>query len=227
MEQASPREGPPPARPLKEGRITRLAAQRHDPNRVSVFLDETFAFGVHVDVMMTFELHKGCALSIDVQRQIIEADRVQQAGAKAMEYLARRARTVREVRQKLAQRGFGEAVAEQVVSRLVERGHLDDEAYARAYARARFETRGHGPQRIRSDLLRRGVPAAFIDVALEELVAREDLMEAARRHAEKRWQRLAGEPDPRKRRKKLYDYLLRRGYGYDTIQKVAEELEHD
>ncbi len=52
------------------------------------------------------------------------------------------------------------------------------------------------------------------------------MLEAARSHAEKRWPRLAAEVDPFKRRKKLTEYLLRRGFSYDTARRVIEEFEN-
>ena len=64
----------------------------------------------------------------------------------------------------------------------------------------------------------------LIDAALAE-TDDDDLLAQARRHAEKRRQRLADEPDPRIRRRKLTDFLVRRGFDYDTVRRVIEELE--
>ncbi|MEO0858799.1 MAG: RecX family transcriptional regulator, partial [Bacteroidota bacterium] len=82
-------------------------------------------------------------------------------------------------------------------------------------------------QRIRTDLMKRGLDRRVIDAALEEFAEPDDLYEAALRHGQKRWDRLASEPDARKRRKKTYDFLLRRGYGFDTARRVLETLERD
>jgi regulatory protein len=144
-----------------------------------------------------------------------------------MDYVARRARTTHEVLQKLKEKGFPEPVAENAVARLCELGYLDDEAYARSYAQRRFEAKGYGPQRIRQELRRRGVPDRYAEAALDELLATVDPLDAARRQAEKRWARLAGETDLRKRRKKLSDFLLRRGFSYDVIRQVTDELAAD
>ncbi len=213
-------------RPLQPGTVTRLAGQQKNPQRVSVFIDGVFAFGVHVDLVVEFGLHKGQALSVEAQQRIVEADRARVARGVALVYLGYRARTEHEVRQKLARSGFDEAVAEPTVARLRELGYLDDAAYARAYVEARFRNRGYGPGRLRSDLRRRGVARGLIDAVLEALVDQEDMLEAARSHAEKRWPRLAAEADPFKRRRKLTQYLLRRGFSYETARRVVEELEN-
>ena len=215
-----------PQRPLAPGAITRLVAQQKNPNRVSVFIDEAFAFGVHVDLVVEFGLHKGKVLEVEVQQQIVSADRVRAARETALGYLGYGARTEREVRQKLIRSGFEEDVAEDTVVRLRELGYLDDAAYARSYVQARFRNRGYGPGRLRGDLLRRGIAAALIDAVLDDLTEQEDMLEAARRHAEKRWPRLARETDAQKRRKKLSDYLVRRGFSYETARRVIDDLEN-
>lgn len=201
-------------------------AQQKNPNRVSVFIDEAFAFGVHVDLIVEFGMHKGQALTVTVQEQMVAADRVRAARVVALAYLGYSPRTEREVRQKLIRSDFDEAVAEDTVVRLRELGYLDDAAYARSYVEARFRNKGYGPGRLRSDLMRRGIASALIDAALDEMIEQDDVLEAARRHAEKRWPRLAAEADPRKRRKKLSDYLVRRGFSFDIVRSVIDELEN-
>ena len=213
-------------RPLEAGTVTRLAGQKKNPQRVSVFIDETFAFGVHVDLIVEFGLHKGQALSVEEQQRIVEADRARAARAMALDYLGYRARTEHEVRQKLTRSGFDDAVAERTVVWLCELSYLDDAAYARSYVEARFRNRGYGPGRLRADLQRRGIEGRLIDAALETLVEQEDMLEAARSHAEKRWPRLAAEADAFKRRKKLSEYLVRRGFSYDTARRVVDEFEN-
>jgi len=214
-------------RALRPGRVTRLVQQQKNPNRVSVFIEEAFAFGVHVDLVVAFGIQKGRTLSVDEQQRFVEADEVRTANTIALDYLSYRARTEHEVQQKLIRSGFDASIAERTVDRLRALDYLDDAAYARAYVEARFRNRGYGPRRLRSDLLRRGVPARIIDAALDAVVNPEDVLEAARLHAAKRWPRLATETDPNKRRKKLSEYLVRRGFSYDTVRRIVDEFEED
>jgi regulatory protein len=69
------------------------------------------------------------------------------------------------------------------------------------------------------------VARRHIDAALNALRAGEDLTDRARALARKRWKRLAREQDPYKRRRKLTRYLQRRGYSFDLIRRITEELE--
>ena len=211
---------------LKPGKITKLTVQDNNAARISVFIEGAFAFGLYQDLVLTHGLHTGLALSVAEQEALLAADRELVAKAKALQYLAYRARTAEEVRRKLLRSDFDEATVEAVLARLHDLGYLDDEAYAHDYARARFRNRGYGPVRIRSELLRRGVGATLADAALEALAEEPgtDPVAAAQAQAERRWPRLAREPDPRKRRKKLSDFLVRRGFSYDVVRQVVEAV---
>lgn len=211
-------------RPLQDGTVTRLVAQQRRPDRVSVYLDGAFAFGVHQDVVVEFGLLKGTRLTVAEQQRILGAEQRAAAKQTAFAYLAGRPRTEQEVRRRLQRKDFDEDAVEHAVERLYALHYLDDAAYARSFARERFQSKGYGPQRIRSDLMRRGVDRHLIDEVLATLRDEEDLVAEARAQAERRWPRLACEPDPRKRKKKLADYLLRRGYTYETVFRVVDEV---
>jgi regulatory protein len=210
---------------LFPGAITGMERQQHDAGRISIFLNGAFAFGLAEDVVVSAGLHRGMELEVEAQQALLAEDAFIRARIRALDYIAFKARTEHEVRQKLARSGFPEEIAERAIGRIRELGYLDDEAYARAYVRGRLTGRGHGPVRLRADLLRRGLARELIDRALAEQVEEDDLLEAARRQARQRWQRLASEADPRRRRKKAFDFLLRRGFDFDTARQVVDELE--
>ncbi len=209
---------------LAAGKITSLTVQHNNAERVSVFIDGAFAFGAHLDVVAEFGLRVGIVLTEEERERIEEADALAAAKSIALGYLAHRARTEREIRTRLARSGFSGAVVDRVLARLFELGYVDDAAYARSFASGRFRNRGYGPARIRGDLLRKGVDRTLADETLGEVLEPEETLAAARAQAEKRWARLASEADPQKRRRKLADFLARRGFSGDTVRRVVEEI---
>ena len=226
--QTPKRERPDPADlDLRDGTVTRVAQQKKDPDRASVFLDDAFAFGLAVDLVVEAGLRKGVHLTADQQRDLLTRQETYAAKASALAGLSHRARTASEVRRSLLDKGFAEAVAEDTVADLERLGLVDDAAYARAFVRGRFSGRGYGPARLRQDLQRKGVDRAVIDEALAELEDAEDLGAEARGQAEKKWRALASEDDPRKRKKKTMDYLVRRGFGFDVAREAVDALVQD
>jgi regulatory protein len=139
----------------------------------------------------------------------------------ALRYLARRARSVAEVRRHLSARGYGAAEAEEAVARLLSWGYLDDEAFALRYAAWAAADRPMGRLRIVADLLKRGVDAAAIDRALAagfgSAVERAALEKALQRAA----RRLEGRPDAAARRR-LGSHLIRRGFRPAAVMAAVD-----
>ena len=210
---------------LKEGTVTSIRAQKKAHDRVSVFLDGAFAFGIHRDLLLEFDIAKGKKLSVEQQRKILERDAYFRARAVAFRYLSYRERTATEIRRRLRRDDYAPTVIDDVVHDLEKAGYVNDRDFAIKYAAGRFETRGHGPMRVRSDLRRKGVKRAAVEDALEEVYSENDaVFERARQMGDKRWSRLANESDVLKRKKKVYDYLARRGFSFEMARRIVEEL---
>lgn len=204
-----------------EATITRLTTPPGQPDRVAVHLDDHTTFEVSLEVVAAFGLALGRRLTPEEQEQLAEADQFGTARALALRYLAARARTTHEVRQKLQQVPFTESVIVQVLERLKALGYLDDRAYAQSYVESRLARRGYGPQHIRRELLHRGIPGPVADATLATLAAPDAVTATARQLAEQRWARLQTEPNLQKRRRKLADFLLRRGFPGAVVQQVV------
>jgi regulatory protein len=211
--------------PPSPGHITRLEPQVHNEDRVSIFLDDEFALGIHKDLVVKHQLSVGMKLSPDALRRLERDAQYIDAKQRALDYLAYKPRTEAEVRRTLRGTDALPNVIDDVVARLTELGYLDDEAYAHDYAHNRFSSKQYGPVRIRRELKERGVDRHVADAAVDQLFAEVDARAAAWSHAEKRWPRLDDEDDPRRRRQKMYRYLRRRGFASDTIRSILDELE--
>ncbi len=220
-------DDPLPEPHFESGTVTRVAQQQRDAERVSVFVNDRFAFGLALDLAVAAGLRKGLALSADEQRALVARERTHRVRGAALDYLSYQARTTAEVRRKLREKGFDAAAVEDALAYVARHGYLDDEAYARAYVRGRFAGRGLGPERLRQELLRRGVDRETVEGALGDLVEAEDLLEAALRQGRPRWRALAHEPDARKRRQKTLAFLVRRGFAFDLARDAVERLGTD
>ncbi len=209
---------------FQPGRITSLQAVNRSPDRISVHIDDRFAFSLHQDVALEFGLAKGKSLGVEEQERMVRRDLVWKARAAALRYVTYCDRTVAEVRRRL-QKTYSDEVADEAVGHLETMGLLDDRAFAEAYAERRFRREGHGPARVRADLSKKGVAPAALDEALGKVFCEEDaLADRAAEMGRARWRRLSSEPDDMKRTRKVCDYLLRRGYSFDLARRVAFDV---
>jgi regulatory protein len=117
-------------------------------------------------------------------------------------------------------------VVDTVVSRLIELGYLDDVDYARRFASARLE-RQYGPRRIVQELRRKGVPSEIADEAVAGARDEGEIRERAVALARQRAARLHRESDPRKRKKRIYDHLIRRGFDSQLAWSIVNALDAD
>ncbi len=221
---SSEKETGKPARVLADGTITRIAQQKRDPDRVSVFIDDEFAFGLSMDLAIQEGLKSGLFLSVEEQQALLEKQEEGRARVIALNYVSYQARTVEEVRRKLREKGYENDIIDDAIEYLNEFGYLDDEAYARAYVRSKFSGSGYGPRRLSTDLTKRGVDRSVVDNVLSDAFEDDELKEAALQKGRKRWAALDRETDPRKRRKKVMDFLVRRGFDYALASEVVERL---
>jgi regulatory protein len=136
----------------------------------------------------------------------------------AINSLSRRAYSVHEMRTYLELRAEDKQIVQRILSRLKENKYLDDERYARQFARQRAEIRKQGAFRIARDLRARGVPDRHIETALAERAAESDERAVVRTRLARRLKTLRGPLDER-RTASLYNSLLRAGFNADTIRR--------
>jgi len=199
-------------------RITAIERQKRRP-RVDVFVDGRLALSLSLTLAIQARLRRGDDVTAERLEALREADQRQQARDAALRLLAYRPRSEEELRSRLARRGLPLDAVEDAMERLREQGLLDDDAFARYWVEARQQSSPRGQRLLRRELLLKGVAAETAGQAVAA-VAEE---EAARRAAEKKAQSLRNLDYPTFRRR-LGQFLLRRGFSYGTAHALVEEL---
>ena len=142
------------------GEITAIEPQKHDTNRVNVFVDGAFALGLAVDLAVNLKV--GMCLPAEAIAELKVADGVERAREKALSYLTHRPRSKAEVRQYLTQRDFSESVADEVIVRLERVGLVNDTDFARFWVENRVKFRPRGRRMLRYELYQKGIEDAII-----------------------------------------------------------------
>jgi len=196
--------------------ITALKIQKRNKDRVNVYLDGQFAFGLAA--IEAVQLRVGQKLTGDEIVELEMKDEVERSYERALNFLSYRPRSEEEVRRNLREKDVDDQVIEVVIGRLTRAGLVDDREFANYWVdnRARFNPRGL--RGLRYELRRRGVSHAIIDEALDSF----DASAAASRVAEAGARRLSREA-PDDFRRKLKAYMARRGFSYHLIKPLVEE----
>jgi regulatory protein len=199
------------------GKITALAYQKRNRDRVNVYLDGKFAFGLAV--LEAARLQVGQTLTDEEIVSLQMRDDIERAHSRALDYLSYRPRSESEVRRNLREKDVDDQIVDVVIGRLKRAGLLDDREFARYWVdnRARFNPRGL--RGLRYELQQKGVSRDIIDDALVTF----DVEVAARRTAEAGARRLSHE-EPSAFRRKLQAYMARRGFCYAVVKPLVEEM---
>lgn len=198
-------------------KITALQVQKRNPNRVNIHLDGEFAFGLARIVAAW--LRVGQELSEEKIEQLQTEDARERAFQQAMLFLSYRARSESEIRQNLRKHEIPEPVIEQTLERLRQDGLANDNQFARAWVENRSSFRPRSRRMMAMELRQKGLNEEVVSSAIEriddEALAYEAAHKRVARYKDLEWNDF---------RKKLSDFLARRGFSYSVIAPVVTRI---
>ncbi len=199
-------------------RITAIEPQQNNSQRVNIYLDGEFAFGLAAVVAAWLKV--GQDLEEEKIAGLKNQDECETTYQKALHFLSYRLRSSVEVRQNLSRRGISEPLIEKTLNRLQSTGQVNDEAFARSWVENRNTFHPRGKPVLRMELRRKGLSDEIIKSVLDTQGDEAALaFEAARKYM----RRLTSLEWP-EFRKKLGDFLARRGFSYATLASVVSEV---
>ena len=206
-------------------RISAIEPQKHHLERVNVYVDGAFRVALAREVVLRAGLHAGDEVIESRLDELAAEDQLWKARDSALNLLSFRARTGAELRRRLREKAFPEEVVERCVAELVERGLVDDSAFAETFVRDRVRLRPSGARRLAQELRAKGVDADTAGEAIRDVLHTEEVSELElARAAVARWARRPGE-DRDKARRRLHGFLARRGFGGDTVREIMDEID--
>lgn len=186
-------------------------------------MDGRFAFGCNINVVAKFRLREGLVLTEDELARIRDGEVQQECFDRAIRFIETRMHSRKELSDKLKRNEYPIEMIDAVLDRLTEMGYVNDAKFATGKVEAAAKYKHQGPNRARIELAKKGVDREVARQVVEEVFESHNSMSVARDLARKKMRSLSRlEPVVAKRR--LYGMLLRRGFDYDTIKPVVEEV---
>ena len=198
-------------------KITGISIQARNPDRVNVSVDGKYRFSLDIFQVTELGIKTGKEYT---EEELVELETESQFGklyARALEYTMMRPHSAKEVRDYLWRKtrttrvrvpetneirekpGVSQAIADRVYERLVEKGYLNDENFARYWVENRQATKGISQRKLIAELRSKGVDQSVIEQVMQN--------------------------SPRE--EKLIAYLMRQGFSYDTIREALDSDEFD
>ena len=146
-----------------------------------------------------------------------------QARAKAEHFCTYQERSQQEVRNKLYSFGLPSWNIEELISELIQANFLNEERFAITYTSGKFRIKHWGKNKIKQGLKLKQVPVKLIRKALNH-IDEEEYLKTLDRLLRKKAD-LLQEPDPFKRRYRLMQYALGKGFESDIIAEILETMD--
>ena len=198
--------------------ITALKAQKRNHQRVSVYLDGEFAFGL--SRIVAAWLNVGQELSSEKIAELKIEDELEFAYQRAIRYIGYRMRSVSEVQQYLNQQDIDTVVIEKIIERLQKSGLLDDLSFAQMWIENRNEFRPRSHRMLAIELKKKGIQSDIISQIIEETTSDEVLAYTAAKKQARKYKHLEWQEF----RRKLSSFLARRGFSYSTINPTVNQV---
>lgn len=202
-----------------EREITAIKAQKRNRQRVSIYLDGKFAFGLSRFVAGWLE--PGRKLSQAEIETLLIKDTYEVAFQKALQFIHYRPRSVEETRRRLNEKGFSSEVIEATIQKLLEKKWLDDLDFSRQWIENRNDFRPRSERLLAYELRQKGVAEDKIKQALEkyagdenELAYQAGIKKAIQCRDESKFDF----------QKKVGGFLGRRGFHYGIVKPTVERL---
>lgn len=210
-------------------KITDISLQVKNPDRVNISVDGKYRFSLDVFQVSELGIGIGKEYSDDELLALEDESQFGKLYARALEYCLMRPHSAKELRDYLWKKTLSTRIrnkktgeittrdgvtinnTERVFNRLLEKGYVDDTAFARYWIENRNQVKGSSVRKLQNELRVKGVEQAVIDSALSES-SRSDEDELTKVIAKKR-SRYSDE-------QKFIQYLMRQGFRYDDIRSA-------
>lgn len=204
--------------------ISGIKQQKRNKSRYSIFIDSEFFVGIAEATLKRFELSEGVEMTPSLYQEIREAEDLQAVRDYLFRILGRRDHSRKELYTKARRKGFDAGKINLILDDFEHKGYIDDRDFARKFARDKANLNRWGPQKIRAALFKKGVSGADADRATASAFEQENMKEVYSDLVLKQKRRFLRESDLVKRKKKVFDYLQRKGYRPGDIMRYIDEL---
>jgi regulatory protein len=193
--------------------------QQKNKNRVNVYLDDKFGFGIDLDNFVLLHLEVDQELTEEEIEEIVKKAEYQKTLDKLLRFVMVRPRSEKEVRDYFRRKKVHESMHEKLFEKLKHLELLDDEKFAKWWVEQRANFKPKPKRILKQELLIKGIGRETIDDILGEEVVDEEKM--ARELLDKKiykWKDLG----PREKKQKISQYLAGKGFSWEVITNLCK-----
>lgn len=204
-------------------KITDIMPQKRN-GRVNIYINNSFAFGLNEELRFKYDLYVDKEITQDFINDVLKAEEQNKVLNHAFNILSYGQNSKKSLYTKLMKKDYEEEHVLRAIEYCEERDYIDDKAYAKSFIKDKVNLKKHGSNRIRYDLISKGVSKDIIDEVLD--LNFDEEYERALELADKKVKSYKND-DTNAIYRKLGGFLTRRGYPYDIVTKVLRQILRD
>ena len=206
----------------KSRKVIKIKRSTKYNDRIIITFENKSVLKVPEDAFLLHPINIGDLITSKDIKKYDKKMRLQEAKDKAYKLLSYRMRSVGEIKKRLREKSFLLDEIETTISHLKKLNYLNDLEFARAFVKEKVKLKMIGPLLLRSQLFKYHIDASLIDKALSEVYKQIDMHALIEMHLEKK-SIIKGNLLNNNQKKKLNDYLSRKGFTWAQINEVCAE----
>jgi regulatory protein len=206
-------------------KITNIEQQKKNKNRMSIYIDNEYAFGLNISIYEKYNLKKDMELTEEFVEEVLINEEKNKAVNQGLRILTASQKTEREIREKLGVLDFENNIIDYAVDYLKDQKYIDDEQYAESFINDQLNFNKDGRRKIRTKLYRKGIDREIIDEKIS-VIDEDVFIENALTVARKRLKAMTFS-DEHERDQKIFRFLFYKGYDFDTVKKAVAIIDEE
>lgn len=205
-----------------EFKITSIEQQKKNKKRYNIYIDNSFAFGLDEEVLYFNNIKENMILSKDFIENVLKKEEQIKANNYAINLLSYSTKTTKELTDKMKEKGYEDNIIENTIEMLKQYNYINDKQYVENYINDKLYLNSDGSNKIKMKLIQKGIDKNLINEYINNID--EDIeYDNAFKIAERKINSYS-KFDLNIQKKKLYTFLLNRGYGYDVVKRVITDI---
>lgn len=206
--------------------VTKISPQKRKKGRLNIFIDSKFAFGLKEEIALEFGLKVGQNISDDEVNKILKKEEGaklmdqtlhllsfrQRSEKEVIDFLIKKIKVANDIDYKQAKESL---LIDEILKKLKKYGYLNDLLFAKTFVESRARSRQKGKLALKMELSKKGISKEIVDSVLEGQ-DEDDLAKKALAKKIERFRKL----EPLEFKKKVFSFLLTRGFTYEVAKKV-------
>jgi len=209
---------------MPKRRIVEIKPQVRNPQRKTLVFDDGSVFGISEDVFISYNFSVDDEMDDELYNGITNSELKSKVFNSAIRLLGYRMRSCTELKNRLIEKQYPIKYIDESIDKLLEMKYLNDTEFAKAFANDKVNSKKIGPIALRREFLVHKIEPNILESTIEEVYQKYPISEMIKLLLSKKKIQSGSKLD-QKSKKRITDLLSRKGFNWDQISAVFNELE--